>query len=106
MNTYVRGLRAEAGVFDDLLPQELVEHIKVNKQPKVVARCPLCDYVWRNVDDFTDSAMFIENQAAICMKDGKPWLYKVHRWGDLIWHALDVTVVNYCPLCGRKLVEE
>lgn len=98
------GKRAEMSVIDEAMPKELLEHIKINKQPKVVTGCQLCDYIWRNADDFTDSAMFIENQAAICMKDGKPWLYTVHRWGDIIWHKLDVTEVNYCPKCGRKLV--
>jgi hypothetical protein len=97
------GKRAETGVLDDVMPQELFEHIEPPKKVKVATGCPLCDVIW-------SSAMAYENQyfdkVAIVMNYDEPWLYVPSVSGDDPWHSKTVMRVKFCPKCGRKLVEE
>jgi hypothetical protein len=83
--------------------QELLEHIEPPKKVAVATGCPLCEKIW-------SSAMAYENlgldKVAIVMNYGEPWLFVPSVPGDNPWHQKTVMRVNYCPKCGRRLIEE
>lgn len=98
------GKRAEMGVLDDACPQELLEHIEPPKKTKVTTGCPLCDKIWSSMEAYKqDIGSRWDEPQAIIMQDDEPWLYIPI---DDCYYSNTYMQINFCPKCGRKLVEE
>lgn len=80
--------------------QELFEHIKPSKKVKVATGCPLCDEIWSSKEAYQESVgdPFYEN-IVIIMQNDEPHLY-------IPGFSVLYMQINYCPKCGRRLVEE
>lgn len=110
MGTYVRGQRAKAGVLDQISIDwsdlvELFERSEAPKKANVAIGCPLCNKIWSSKEAYQN---FVgdhwEEKIVIAMEDGKPYLYIPIEMDD--YYSDTYLQINYCPKCGRKLVEE
>lgn len=66
--------------------------------------CKFCDKVWSSVEAFEKFELCID-ECSIVMKDGKCWLYDAKIFGDQIFWNDHVLQINFCPVCGRSLME-
>lgn len=102
-HSYV-GKRAEMGMLDEAFTQELPKHIDPPKKVKVATGCPLCDEIWSSKEAYQNFCEYSSRERiVIVMEDGKPWLYI--PCADEFYSDTKIQI-NYCPKCGRKLVEE
>ena len=83
-------------------PQELFKHKEPPKKVKIATGCSLCDEIWSSKEAY-EYAMDWPDKIAIVMEDGKPWLYIPC---EDCYYSDTKLQINYCPKCGRKLVEE
>lgn len=67
--------------------------------------CKFCEKIWSSTEAFKESALCIDD-CGIVMKNKRPWLCDVNRFGDVICWVNDLMPINYCPICGRKLTED
>lgn len=98
----IRGQRATMNmVIDYPCPQELLERIDPPKKVNVATGCPLCNNIWSSAETYkkfsNDSDKWYKT--VIVVYDDKAWLYTM--CDD--WYLIQI---DFCPKCGRKLVEE
>ena len=67
--------------------------------------CELCKKIWDSIDAYQGNFMHDwDEKIGIVTQWDKPWLY-VPCEGD--WYYSDAVMqINYCPQCGRKLIED
>ena len=66
--------------------------------------CEFCEKIWDSVSEYKKNFSYnYEERDAIVMYSGRPGLYVSC---DDYYYSRVVMDVNYCPKCGRKLIEE
>ena len=86
-------------------PQEWLGHIDPPKKVKLTTGCTLCDKIWSSKEAYQN---FIgdhwEEEIVIAMEDDKPYLYIPIEMDN--YYSDTYLQINYCPKCGRRLIEE
>ena len=101
-HSYV-GKRAEMGVLDEAMPKEVLERVEPLKKTKVVTECEFCDF-YREPKEWE---IGLYEQTGYYY-DGKKYFLEVeYPLGDARQYPkIRPVEVNFCPKCGRRLVEE
>lgn len=65
--------------------------------------CNFCETIWLSEDHYrTKFSNHWDERKAIVIEDGEPYLYIPC---DDPYYSGTVMQINYCPKCGRKLVQ-
>lgn len=66
--------------------------------------CELCKKIWDSIDAYQGNFSYpCEEKIGIVTQWKEPWLYVPCEGDDYFSDA--VMQINYCPKCGRKLIE-
>lgn len=80
------------GLFISAQIDEIIATVpKIKKKKENIAMCDFCENIVPE--------MKIDESPCLCIKDNKIQVY-FHGLDDVFYE------INYCPMCGRKLVEE
>lgn len=83
-----------------ITPQELFKHIKPPKKTKVVTECPYCE-------DWTTTELPIKSNADLSQT--LALIARGDKKKEIVFHNNGVSYgieIDFCPKCGRRLVEE
>lgn len=100
----VRGYRAKMELCDDRFnidTETLNEVLKPFINKRVATGCPLCDKIWNAGPEFVEHRKESDVDL-VWANDGSVYLL-FENLGDNLSACMQI---NYCPKCGRKLVEE
>lgn len=110
-HSYV-GKRAEMGVLDEAMPKEVLERVEPPKKMKVATGCDWCDldkytkHESSKYDDYPHDAYYVITKAPwtslMMTHNSKTGKYGIVANGD---YSPGVNI-EFCPKCGRRLVEE
>lgn len=92
----------ERASVDFLNLKELLERSDPSITVKLITGCPLCDKIWSSKEVYEYETDWCE-RIAIVIEDGKPWLYVPC---EDVYYSDTKLQINFCPKCGRRLVEE
>ena len=66
--------------------------------------CEFCEKIWSSVSEYKENFSYSwEEGDAIVMYHGQPGLYVSC---DDYYYSRVVMGINYCPRCGRELIED
>lgn len=104
----IRGQRAKMDMIDDvcsLTTEAILDILKPLTKTAIATGCPLCDKIWSSKEAYQD---FVgdhwEEQIVVAMENGKPYLYIPIQMDS--YYSDTYLQINWCPKCGRRLIEE
>ena len=66
--------------------------------------CEFCNKIWSSQEEYSNSVGYPWDEIiSIVVKDGELWLYVPIEDS---YYSDTYLQINYCPKCGRKLMEE